>query len=95
MSLLIFEYIELSKLVKQRISKLSSVQRTFLTQKPIYNTALKNAGDNSEIKYVENKDKTERKRKRQRNIFWFNPPPHTHTVDYPSPPFRETETVRG
>lgn len=65
---------ELPKMVEQRISKLSSSKDIFDAEAPLYNTALKNAGYNTEIKYVENKEKTERKRKRQRNILWFNPP---------------------
>ena len=62
---------ELPKMISTRISELSKDKQIFLNEAPTYNLALKNAGYNSELKYMKNEHKT---KTRKRNILWFNPP---------------------
>ena len=60
--------------INDRLCSLSSSEAQFNAHKETYKNALSKAGHHTELKYKapQNKDKTKRKRKRQ--IIWFNPP---------------------
>ena len=60
----------LPKMIGKRVSDLSSSKEVFEKEKPIYQQALKNAGFKEELIY----EKSTRKRRRSRDIIWFNPP---------------------
>ena len=64
--------------IEKRISTLSSNKDIFQKASVVYNEALKNSGYKTKINYNEQKsqdiNENEKKRKRSRNIIWFNPP---------------------
>ena len=69
---------ELPKAIDKRITDISCNQDIFDAAKTTYKQALRNSGFNEELKY-KNKDgeeqiRNEEKRKRRRNIIWFNTP---------------------
>ena len=63
---------ELPKMIGKRVSQLSSSKAIFENEATIYNAALKNAGYDEELEYVETCP--QKRNKRRRNILWFNPP---------------------
>lgn len=61
------------KIINDRLNKRSSSQKEFDEHKGDYERALSEAGYSAKLSY--SKEKTEeKKRKRKRNIMWFNPP---------------------
>ena len=64
---------QLPCMIQHRLSTLSSSQKIFEAELPIYQDALHKAGYNSKLVY-ENGPKHTDKRKRHRNVLWFNPP---------------------
>lgn len=58
--------------INRRISDNSCNERVFNKAKPIYDTALKTSGYTETLTY--DKQPTTRRRNRQRNIIWYNPP---------------------
>ena len=63
---------QLPNMIQKRLSLLSSSNKMFQTELPIYQEALLKAGYKDKLNY-ENKPKPV-KRKRKRKILWFNPP---------------------
>ena len=61
--------------IGRRISVLSCNNAEFEKATPLYENALKSSGYTTGLTY--NKQPTRSKRKQQRNIIWYNPPPHT------------------
>ena len=58
--------------IGRRISDISCDEETFKKATPIYVNALKSSGYSEPLSYVD--DRPKKKRNRQRNITWFNPP---------------------
>ena len=58
-------------MISKRISNISCDKECFDKAAPVYNNALKNSGFNENIKFTPRPPK---RRKRSRNILWFNPP---------------------
>ena len=58
-------------MISKRISNISCDKECFDKVAPVYNNALKNSGFNKNIKFTPWPSK---RRKRSRNILWFNPP---------------------
>ena len=68
---------QLPSMISNRISKLSCSETVFNQESSVYQDALKNAGYNDRLVYTKEADSQEKlrnKRKRTRNIIWFNPP---------------------
>ena len=61
---------ELPKMIARRVSDLSCNEEEFKKAKGLYETALKNAGHESTLEYVNQT----RRRPRNRKVLWFNPP---------------------
>lgn len=64
---------QLPKMINKRISGLSSNEEEFNKAKNIYEDALLQSGFEPKLTYEPNQDNS-KKRKRCRNIIWFNPP---------------------
>ncbi len=68
---------QIPKSINQRLSYLSSDQQSFDRSKPVYESALKQSNYNFPLQYS-NRDATKppptTKRKRHRNVIWYNPP---------------------
>ena len=60
--------------VGQRLSANSSSQEMFDAAKGLYQEQLKKAGYNEELKFEPREEGTRRRRRRKRDICWFNPP---------------------
>ena len=60
--------------IAKRISTISSDKEVFDRAAPYYNNALRSSGYNQPLQYTNLQQTTKRKRNRQRNITWFNPP---------------------
>ena len=61
--------------INNRLSLLSSDETIFKEAIPIYQQALNNSGFKHELKYKPSvNNKKQQKRKRKRNIIWYNPP---------------------
>ena len=68
---------QIPKSVSRRVSNLLSDHATFTNAASTYNDALKNSGFNTNIEYLPDADpklRASQRRKRSRNIIWFNPP---------------------
>ena len=63
--------------VGQRLSANSSSQEMFDAAKGLYQEQLKKAGYNEELKFEPREEGTRRRRRRKRDICWFNPPMST------------------
>ena len=63
----------LPEMIEKRISELSSTKEIFDDAKGHYEEALKKSGYNKTLEYKAQKTQGRRKN-RQRNIIWFNPP---------------------
>ena len=61
-------------MVNKRISDLSCDKDEFDKAKDVYELAFKENGHNATFKYEPTKQNSKRKRNRQRNILWYNPP---------------------
>ena len=64
---------QLPKTIEKRLSEHSSNEQIFNDAKPIYEKALKDAGYETTLTYTPPVDRPP-KRRRKRNIIWFNPP---------------------
>ena len=68
----------LPKTIGKRISTISSLKKTFESSKIEYENALNISGYKARLVYenspVYENDKNEKKKKRKRNIIWYNPP---------------------
>ena len=62
---------QIPAMISKRISNISCDKESFDKAAPDYNNALKNSGFNENIKFTPRPPK---RRKRCRNILWFNPP---------------------
>ena len=60
--------------LKKRLSILSSSKNIFQESAICYEKCLKNGGYKTKIKYREPRENNQNKKKRKRNIIWFNPP---------------------
>ena len=62
--------------INKRLTEISSNENEFLKAKPVYQEALTNSGFTHTLKYdkQDTQNKKPSKRKRTRNILWFNPP---------------------
>ena len=58
--------------INQRLSDISHDEDVFNQAAPLYQDALRSSGYDYELKYAERPNR--KKRNRQRNIIWFNPP---------------------
>ena len=69
---------ELPKTIEERISNISSSKEIFDISKPIYEKTLNGCGFQHKLLYQENVinniDDNQEKKKRKRNIIWYNPP---------------------
>ena len=69
---------ELPKTIEKRISNISSSKEIFDISKPIYEKTLNECGFQHKLLYQENAinniDGNQEKKKRKRNIIWYNPP---------------------
>ena len=63
----------LKDMIEKRLSSLSSNSSVFDREKAPYETALKNAGHEDKLKYVQKEEKP-RKRKRNKTVIYYNPP---------------------
>ena len=64
---------QLPNMIQTRLSSLSCSKEMFESELPIYQDALLQAGYNQNLEYVD-QQKSNKKRSRNRNIIWFNPP---------------------
>ena len=60
--------------VNQRLNRISSNKTLFEESKAEYERALKTSGYNETLDYVDKSNENNNKRKRKRNIVWYNPP---------------------
>jgi len=62
--------------INKRLSEISSDEEAFNEAAPPYQEALRKSGYSHTLKFTppHSPESTSRKRKRQRNIIWFNPP---------------------
>ena len=58
-------------MITKRISNISCDKECFYKAAPDYNNALKNSSFNKNVKFT---PRPSQRRKRNRNILWFNPP---------------------
>ncbi len=68
---------QIPKSINQRLSYLSSDQQSFDRSKPVYESALKQSNYNFPLQYSDRdatKPSPTTKRKRHRNVIWYNPP---------------------
>ena len=67
---------EIPSIINKRISQLSSDQSSFQSAAPIYEEALRRSKYQPNLQYLDTDLPTQstNRRKRQRNIIWFNPP---------------------
>ena len=72
-SLYIIHYKQLPNMISNRLSNLSCSPDIFMSEKPLYQTALNSAGYIEELKYIDSEN-MKKKRNRKRKIVWFNPP---------------------
>ena len=63
---------QLKNMIQKRLSTLSSSKAVFDREKTIYETALKNAGHQHNLEYMEPEEP--KKRKRRRKLLYYNPP---------------------
>ena len=60
--------------ISRRISDLSCNKEVFERAKPYYNERLKSSGYREELSYTKTEDRTNKRKKRNGKIIWFNPP---------------------
>ena len=69
---------QLPSMISKRISNISCSKEIFESEAPVYNNALHAAGYTTEIKFEDPQTNSniseKKKRKRTRNVIWFNPP---------------------
>ena len=62
------------KSISQRLSTISSDKQTFKAAAPHYNNMLKNSGFQQKVEYIPNPPEPTQRKKRKRNVIWYNPP---------------------
>ena len=60
--------------INRRLSNLSSDEQMFLSVAPVYQEALDKSGYKFKLQYMPQTSDSTKKRKRKRNILWWNPP---------------------
>ena len=60
--------------INKRLSEISSSEEVFRKAIPPYQKALNESGYDYELQYQQNQTTTEDKRRRKRNVIWYNPP---------------------
>ena len=65
---------EIPRSIKKRFSILSSSKKIFQESAIYYEKYLKNSGYKTKLQYQQPKENNQNKKKRKRNIIWFNPP---------------------
>ena len=61
-------------MIEKRISDLSATQEIFDNAKGYYEEALRTSGYDNKLRYVQPQANPGKRKNRQRNIIWFNPP---------------------
>ena len=73
---------DIPKSISKRLSDISCNQEVFEKALPLYENALKHSAFDTSLQYVQKtsqtEDNTNNKRRRKRNITWFNPPHFTN-----------------
>ena len=64
---------QIPKMISQRLSKLSSNEAEFKKSVPVYEEVLKKSGFKEKLVYIPEQGRNGRRR-RKRNILWYNPP---------------------
>ena len=64
----------LPDMIATRVSNLSSSRHIFENECKVYNHALIHAGYRQELQYNDKKDKVRNRKRKNRNILWYNPP---------------------
>jgi hypothetical protein len=70
---------QIPEMIGRRISDLSCNKEEFEKAKGMYEAALKNSGYKGKLEYKENTERT-KKRQRSRKIIWYNPPYSTNVT---------------
>ena len=65
---------EIPRSIEKRLSILSSSKDIFQESAIYYEKCLKNSGYKTKLQYQQPKENNQNKKKRKRNIIWFNPP---------------------
>ena len=65
---------EIPRSIEKRLSILSSSKNIFQESAIYYEKCLKNSGYKTKLQYQQPKENNQNKKKRKRNIIWFNPP---------------------
>ena len=65
---------EIPRSIEKRLSTLSSSENIFQESAVYYEKCLKNSGHKTKLQYQQPKENNQNKKKRKRNIIWFNPP---------------------
>ena len=69
---------QLPNMISKRISNLSCSKEVFEKESPVYNDALRTAGYSTNVQFndpsIPSDSSVKKKRRRTRNIIWFNPP---------------------
>ena len=65
---------EIPRSIEKRLSILSSSKDIFPESSIYYEKCLKNSGYKTKLQYQQPKENNQNKKKRKRNIIWFNPP---------------------
>ena len=60
--------------INKRINELSSTKEVFEKSAPYYNDALSRSGYTQQLAYIPEETEPPKRKKRSRNIIWFNPP---------------------
>ena len=60
--------------ISKRVSDISYDHQVFKEAAPIYEEALSASGFQNKLRFTDSKENAAKKRKRQRNVIWFNPP---------------------
>ena len=66
---------KIPEIVENRLNSISSSREIFDNAKPFYETCLRASGyKNCTLEFQEENDVTKKRKRRNRNIIWFNPP---------------------
>ena len=65
---------EIPRSIEKRLSILSSSKNIFQESAVYFEKCLKNSGYKTKLQYQQPKENNQNKKKRKRNIIWFNPP---------------------
>ena len=65
---------EIPRSIEERLSILSSSKNIFQESAIYFKKCLRNSGNKTKLQYQQPKENNQNKKKRKRNIIWFNPP---------------------